>query len=215
MHLSSRQITRVADKDTVFNMVTSHQCIPNAKTTSMSHVQLSPDGKKVMMRLSVDNCPVFGALGCIHLESGETYVISDKPVHQLWYDSDTYMATRQYVVNGKIDMASSRIQRFSMSGECLETLGGIANHIDASPNRQWFTGDRAYPGYPCDIFLYRRGCTEPALTFGTSNYQTCIWKHQIHANPTFSLDGKRIYFNYAADEDRAEACYIDISSIVG
>lgn len=215
LNLSTGEIKRAADKDTVFRMVVENGCTPNEHTTSMSHVQLSPDAKRLMMRLSVANCPVFGALGGIDLETGKTFVIPDKPVHQLWYDETTYMATRQYVVDGKIDMATSRIQRFTMDGECLETLGGIGNHIDGSPDRKWFTGDRAYPGYQTDVFLYRRGETEPAATFGGSNFQTCTWKYQIHPNPTFSRDGKRIYFNHAVSETRTEASFVDISEIVG
>lgn len=215
LDLASGSIRRVADKDTIFRMVAEHGCVPNEHTTSMSHVQLSPEADKVMMRLSVANCPVFGALGGIDLVTGETFVIPDKPVHQLWYDDDTYMATRQYVVDGRIDMATSRIRRFSMDGRELEELGGIGNHIDGSPDRQWFTGDRAYPGYPTDVFLYRRGCTEPAATFGGSDLQECTWKHQIHPNPTFSRDGKRIYFNHAVTQTRTEASFVDISGIVG
>lgn len=93
-------------------MVVKSGCTPNDHTTSMSHVQLNPSATKVMMRLSVANCPVFGALGCIDLETGKTHVIPDKPVHQLWFDDDTYMATRQYYDGSKIEMETSRIQRF-------------------------------------------------------------------------------------------------------
>lgn len=215
LRLSDGQVWRVADKDTIFRMVMDSGCIPNEQTTSMSHVQLSPKADKVMMRLSVANCPVFGALGGIDLVTGQTFVIPDKPVHQLWYDNDTYMATRQYVVDGKIDMATSRIQRFTMDGQCLEELGGIGNHIDGSPDRQWFVGDRAYPGYQADVLLYRRGQTDPAAMFGGSDFQDCTWKHQIHPNPTFSRDGKRIYFNHAVSQTRTQAAFVDISDIVG
>lgn len=211
--LATGEVKRVADKDTIFRMVVENGCEPNEYTTSMSHVQLSPDAKRIMMRLSVANCPVFGALGGIDLETGKTYVIPDKPVHQLWFDETTYLATRQYVVDGKIDMATSRIQRFTMDGQCLETLGGIGNHIDGSPDRNWFTGDRAYPGYHCDIFLYKRGNTEPVATFGGTNFQDCIWKLKVHPNPTFSRDGKRIYFNHPVAEDKSEACFVDISKL--
>ena len=214
LYLDTGVIKKVATKETVYKMVVDNGCIPNEHTTSMSHVQLNPTADKVMMRLSVDNCPVFGALGGIDLKTGETFIVKDKPVHQLWYDESTYLATRQYVVDGKIDMETSRIMRFSMDGKELEVLGGIGNHIDGSKDRKWFTSDRAYPGYPADVFLYRRGETTPVATFGGTDFQNCIWKLQIHPNPTFSRDGKRIYFNHPISETETEAVYVDISSFV-
>lgn len=214
LNLKTGKIRRVADKETVYNMVVNAGCIPDEYTTSMSHVQLNPSATRVMMRLSVANCPIFGALGCIDIETGKTHVIPDKPVHQLWFDDDTYMATRQYHNGERIEMETSRIQRFSVDGECLETLGGIGNHIDGSPDRQWFVGDRAYPDYPADIFLYRRGQVEPVATFGGQNFQDCIWKLKIHPNPTFSRDGKRIYFNHPVSETRTEACFVEMDDLL-
>ena len=215
LELATGKIKRVADKQTILDMVVGSGCVPGKNTTSMSHVQLNPSATRVMMRLSVENCPVFGALGCIDLDTGRTHVIPDKPVHQLWYDDDTYMATRQYHDGHRIEMASSRIQRFTVDGQCLETLGGIGNHIDGSPDRQWFVGDRAYPGYPADIFLYPRGETRPAATFGGQDFQTCIWKLQVHPNPTFSRDGKRIYFNHPVSETRTQACFVEVEELAG
>lgn len=214
LELATGQIRCVADKETVLNMAVEHGCVPNEFTTSMSHVQLNPSATRVMMRLSVENCPIFGALGCIDLETGKTHVILDKPVHQLWFDDDTYMATRQYHDGTRIEMESSRIQRFTLDGECLETLGGIGNHIDGSPDREYFTGDRAYPGYPADIFLYKRGQVEPIATFGGQNFQDIVWKKKVHPNPTFSRDGKRIYFNHPVSEDRTESCYVEVEPLL-
>ena len=170
-------------------MVVKSGCTPNAHTTSMSHVQLNPSATKVMMRLSVANCPVFGALGCIDLETGKTHVIPDKPVHQLWFDDDTYMATRQYYDGSKIEMETSRIQRFTPNGECIETLGGIGNHIDGSPDRSYFVGDRAYPGYPADIFLSRQ--TTPITTFGGQNFQTVLGSFRfIQIQPSHAMENE-------------------------
>ncbi len=162
-------------------MVVKSGCTPNAHTTSMSHVQLNPSADKgddafKRCQLPCIWCP------WLHwtLRLVRHMVIPDKPVHQLWFDDDTYMATRQYYDGSKIEMETSRIQRFTPNGECIETLGGIGNHIDGSPDRSYFVGDRAYPGYPADIFLYRRGETTPIATFGGQNFQNCTWKLQIH-----------------------------------
>lgn len=214
LNLNNGEIRQVADKQLVYDMAVKGGCIPNDWTTSMSHVQLNPSATKVMMRLSVDNCKIFGALGCIDLQTKETHIIPDKPVHQLWFDDNTYMATRQYYDGQKIEMNTSRIQRFSLDGEVLETLGGIGNHIDGSPDRRMFTGDRAYPGYPADIFLYRRGDINPVATFGGQNYQDITWRLKVHPNPTFSRDGKRIYFNHTVSETKTEASYVDITEFI-
>ena len=83
------------------------------------------------------------------------------------------------------------------------------------PDRQWYAGDRAYPGYPADIFLYRRGETEPAAVFGGQNFRHCTWKLQIHPNPTFSRDGKRIYLNYPVNEERTRAMFVTLEELTG
>ncbi len=46
------------------------------------------------------------------------------------------------------------------------------------------------------------------------NFQNCIWKLQIHPNPIFSRDGKRIYFNHPVSENRTEACFVEIDELL-
>lgn len=214
LNLHTYQITKAVESSQILEMVKKAGYTPNRYTTSMSHVQLNPSATAVMMRLSVEECRTFGALGAVELETGKTHFIPDKPVHQLWYDDSTYMATRQYFDGKKIEMETSRIQRFSMDGELLETLGGVGNHIDGSKDRKWFVGDRAYPGYPADVLLYRRGEITPAAVLGSSNEQHTIWDLKIHPNPTFSRDGKRVYFNHPVSDTKTEAVFADISEWV-
>lgn len=211
LDIKTGEITKAVDTQEIIDMVEKRGYTANQWTASMSHVQLNPSATSVMMRLSVDECPVFGALGAIDLDTHETHLIPNKPVHQLWFDDNSYMATHQ-VHNGKIiEMESSRIQRFSKDGEVLETLGGNGNHIDGSPDRQWFVGDRAYPEYPLDILLYKRGSIEPVAILDSQNFQHTVWKLQVHPNPTFSRDGKRVYFNRPTEEGKTQAVYVDIS----
>ena len=214
LDLGTYQVTRAVDSAKILDMVGEAGYTPTPYTTSMSHVQLNPSATAVMMRLSVKECPTFGALGCVELNTGKTHFIPDKPVHQLWYDDTTYMATRQYFDGKRIEMETSRIQRFSMDGETLETLGGVGNHIDGSKNRQWFVGDRAYPGYPADVLLYKRGEIVPTAVLGSSDEQYTIWDLKVHPNPTFSRNGKRVYFNHPISRTKTEAVYADVSQWV-
>ena len=46
------------------------------------------------------------------------------------------------------------------------------------------------------------------------NFQNCTWKLQIHPNPTFSRNGKRIYFNHPVSENRTEACFVEIDDLL-
>ncbi len=211
--VATGEVKKIVDTQQIIDMVKDAGLTPNQHTASMSHVQLNPSATSVMMRLGVDECKIFGALGAVDIETGATHIIPDKPVHQLWYDDDTYMATRQYY-SDHIEMETSRIMRFSKDGEELEILGGIGNHIDGSPDRKWFAGDRAYPGHPLDIMLYRRGEIEPTAILATQNFQHITWKLQVHPNPTFSRDGKRVYFNYPVSEEKTVAAFVDISDII-
>lgn len=213
LNIKSGEVKKIVDTKQIIDMVINAGLTPNEHTASMSHVQLNPSATSVMMRLSVEECKVFGALGAVDIETGETHVIPDKPVHQLWYDDDSYMATRQYF-SDHIEMETSRIMRFSKDGEELEILGGVGNHIDGSPDRKWFVGDRAYPEHPLDILLYKRGEIQPTEILATHNFQHITWKLQVHPNPTFSRDGKRVYFNYPVSEEKTVAAFADISDIV-
>lgn len=208
------EITLAATEEDIAEMVRAHGLTPNENTAAVSHVQLNPSGTAVMMRLGVPECPVFGALGCIDLMTRKTHMIPDKPVHQLWFDDETYMATRQFANGRQIEMDTSYIARFSKDGEELEILGGISNHMDASPDRKWFAGDRCYPNYAPNVYLYRRGDKKSVCTFGIPQNEYVTWKKQVHPNPSFSRSGKRLYFNRQTNDGKCEAVFADISDIV-
>ncbi|MCQ2537047.1 MAG: hypothetical protein MJ124_01480 [Lachnospiraceae bacterium] len=216
------KITLVMTEDEIKQMVSDagYTALPNVG--AVSHVQLNPSGTSVMMRLGVPECPVFGALGCKDLLTGKYHIIPDKPVHQLWYDDDTYMATRQFnhyeTVDGHetniIECETSYLARFTKDGQELEVLGGVANHMDGSPDREYFTGDRCYPGYATDIYLYKKGSKEPILTIPIPQNEDTVWVRKVHANPSFSKDGKRIYFNRPDEFGGSNAYFVDISAFL-
>lgn len=214
LDISSGKITLAASEAEILDMVKEHGLTPNEHTASVSHVQLNPSGTAVMMRLGVADCPVFGALGCIDLNTHKTHIIPDKPVHQLWFDDDTYMATRQFNQGRHIEMETSYIARFSKDGEELEFLGGISNHMDASPDRKYFAGDRCYPGFAPNVYLYKRGSKEAIAEFEIPDEQETVWKQQVHPNPSFSRDGQRLYFNRPRKDGGTDAVFADISDLI-
>lgn len=203
-------IKKAATDEDILSIVKNAGLTPTEYTTSVSHVQLNPSATSVMMRLSVKECPVFGALGAIDLNNGKTHIIPDKPVHQLWYDDETYMATRQFNQGRHIEMETSYLARFSKDGEEIEVLGGIGNHMDGNKDRTMFAGDRCYPGYSPDVYLYEKGNKKPVKVFPIGHFEDIIWKLQVHPNPSFSRDGKRLYFNRPLSNTRTELVYAEI-----
>ena len=205
----------VVEAKEIEGMVRDAGFTADERTGEVSHVQLNPAGTSVMMRIGVPECQVFGALGCVDINTGKTHLIPDKPVHQLWFDNDTYMATRQFCStegdHKRIEMETSYLARFTKDGEELEMLGGIANHMDGSPDRRLFAGDRCYPGFSTDVYLYRRGSKEPIATFEMPRNEDVVWQKKVHANPSFSRDGKRLYFNRIREDGGCDAVFADIS----
>lgn len=214
LDIESGDIKCVASEQDIESLIHNHGLTPRQNSAAVSHVQLNPSGTAVMMRIGVPECPIFGALGCIDILTGKTHMIPDKPVHQLWFDDDTYMATRQFNQGKHIEMESSYLARFSKDGEELEILGGIGNHMDGSPDRKFFTGDRCYPDFSPDVYLYKRGCKKPIAVFEIPNMQETIWKKQVHPNPNFSRNGKRLYFNRPNENGGTDAVFADISDII-
>ncbi len=214
LNVKSGDLRCVVEAREIEKLVTDAGYTATERTASVSHVQLNPSGTAVMMRIGVPECPVFGALGCVDLDTGKTHLIPDKPVHQLWFDDETYMATRQFCSfegeQKRIEMETSYLARFTKDGEELEVLGGIGNHMDGSPDRRLFAGDRCYPGYPTDVYLYRRGDKTPIATYEMPQNEDVVWNKKVHANPSFSRDGKRLYFNRIREDGGCDAVFADI-----
>ena len=43
-----------------------------------------------------------------------------------------------------------------------------------------------------------------------ADLQDMIWKKQVHPNPSFSLDGKRLYFNRPVSDTKTVASFIEL-----
>jgi len=180
---------------------------PGLRTRTFSHLQLNPSADKIMMRIG-------DVLGCRDLKTDEYFFIPNKPIHQLWYDDDSYMAMAQPHDGDRFFMEASRMNRYAVTGEIIEALGGIGNHMDGSPDRRYFVADTMFLGEVIRINLYKKGIIEPLAELDAHRFDKTAWEHKVHSNPTFSADGKRVYFNRPVSDDKTVAVFADISAYI-
>jgi len=213
LDVKSGKITKVIDAKDMLAEIEKAGYEPNENTLSLSHVQWNPSADKIMMRISING---YGGalLGCFDIKTNKTHFIPNKPVHQLWYDDNSYIAVYQYHDGKRWHMDKSRINRYTLDGEIIEPLGGIGNHVDCSKDGEWITGDSMYPDEDINVFLYKKGSIKPAAVLDTHRFLDTAWKLNVHTNPSFSRDGKRIYFNRPLSPTKTVAVFADISEFI-
>jgi hypothetical protein len=189
----------------IYEHVKREGYIPLEGVKDVFHMQLSPLADKVMIRMDFADSKIILSRD---LKTGRFYIIPNKPLHQLWYDNDTIFAVNALRGTGKVDR---NIYRFDLSGNSLELLGGRGNHIDISPDGKLLVTDNMYHKSPHEIYIYRHGETTPAAVLYSSDITHPIWQLEVHANPVFSRDNRRIYFVHGTGESSTRAVYADIS----
>jgi hypothetical protein len=213
LRCGSGEVERVASTDELIAFATSRGFTPHENTRRLAHEMLNPAATKVMVRFSLAECL---SLLAVDLESGEKTLLPYKPLHQLWYDDQTYAA----VAGASDDPHPKReIARWAQDGTRLETLvsaegAGVGNHIGLSPDRRWYVTDSIYHSNPVTVELYRRGNGRPVATLDRHALTRPVWAWRAHANPVFSRDGQRVYFVRPFEETGVQAVYVDISPLV-
>lgn len=209
------KVKTIFETSTMVSEIIKAGYTPTQHTVNMSHMQLNPSATKVMMRIGVSdvNCKGGALLGGYDIQTGVFSFIPNKPVHQLWYDNESYMAIT-LLQDGTPWEYASRIDRYSIGGEILENLGGVGNHIDGSPCREFFVGESLYRGGEIELYLYKKGVQEPLAILDSHNFQKAARELKVHMNPSFSVCGKRIYYNRPVSDDRSVAAFVDISGLL-
>ncbi|MCC2683318.1 MAG: hypothetical protein K0R75_217 [Paenibacillaceae bacterium] len=178
---------------------------PIEETYNMIHLQYNPSATRIMARWDLQGAMVIISTD---LNGNDKIGWMDKTfLHQLWYDDDTY------VVFNRLEDVNT-IGHYTQDGILIETLAGAANHFDASPDKMWYVSDTAYFKTPIYIHLFRRGVTEPIAVLDEHHFGEPVWKLQAHANPVFSRDGRRVYYMRPVSNDKVQAVYVDITSII-
>jgi Tol biopolymer transport system component len=131
-------------------------------------------------------------------------------MHVIWYDENTMMG---------VDMEDpkKKIYRYDLNGQQLELLAGKACHLGISPNRQLIAGEfgfyRAEPDDYTRLYLYTKEEPEPIGIVDQWANEKITWWWVAHVNPSFSADGRRLYFIRAVDgEEKFEAMVLDLAA---
>jgi hypothetical protein len=182
----------------------------NSDQWTPTHPHFSPGGKRIGICL-VPGGGVALFFVCNDDGSDLRYWGMDEPLHQLWFDDDTISGSDELVNDGEPDNLD--IRRWTLDRRLVETLGGPANHPALSPDREWSAGETFYAGSPIVLHVYRRGQTTPAAIIPIENPKV-IWRDNGHVNPSFSRDGRRLYFHSSTKDNLKQVCYADLSSLI-
>jgi len=176
---------------------------PDPADWQVLHLQYSPDGSALAMRVSVGSTPAHQMLFTVDLSTGAPCFFGPKPMHFLWYDSTSIIGHDDQVPGGPPSDRSLR--RWDLQGRFLETLAGPGNHLAISPDKRAVLSDSWYRSDPVELRLFAAGVLEPAATLYSHHETDLVWKQTWHSNPSFSHDGQRMYANLARANGTVQA----------
>lgn len=165
---------------------------PSPAEWTLFHPQLSTSGTHLSVRLDTQK----GTEYIVTCKSNGTDVrlfeSPTKPLHQQWFDDSTLFGQER----GKPSDAgpSLRTKRWDRDGKVLEVLAGVGNHPGISPDRKYVVSDNRYTLNPVIVSLFRVPNTTP-LAVIMNEPEGTVWSMRTHVDPTFSRDGRKIYFN--------------------
>ena len=140
--------------------------------------------------------------------------LGDKPLHYSWFDENTFLGCHSKVFEDGIS-ANMFIKRWDRNKNYLETLAEPGNHVAMSTDENWYAGETGYNSDPIKLFLYKRGSIKSTAVIFEHPFTDMVWKSHGHVNPSFSRDGKRLYYTRAVSNQLKQAYFCDISQIVG
>ena len=179
----------------------------------IAHVKYSTDGSLIaFVVIPPGEGRKYNLFTCKPDGSDLVYWGGDKPMHYSWFDHNTIFGSDSEVKDGNSD--NNYIKRWSRNKEYIETLAGFGCHVAMSPDKQWFAGETWYKSNPIKLFIYKRASEVPAEVIFEHSFADMVWKYGGHVNPSFSRDGKRLYYTRAVSNQLKQAYYCDISSVV-
>jgi hypothetical protein len=111
------------------------------------HLQYSPNGSKIAMRLDVGpNNEFHRHLVTMDIDGGDIKYFGPKPMHFLWFDNTSIMGHDNQIEDGLPNDKSLR--RWDRNANFIETLAGSGNHGAMAPNREYFASESWYGKVP-------------------------------------------------------------------
>lgn len=142
------------------------------------------------------------------LDGTDFVVFGLKDFHQYWWDDETLFGFNEpehsYICHIR-----------KRDGSIVQTLAEEGNHGTYSPDRKWFVSDAPYSEGMQRLYLYRVGNPKPYKVLAEFDYKY-EYGHRLHLDPSFSRDGKRVYYTKIVDikQPRAQVFACDLSSLI-
>ena len=176
------------------------------------HLQYSPGGIRIAMRFdptSDEEETERERLLVTFDRKGEDLVLfGPKPMHFFWYDDETLMGHENPELAD--DVNDLKVQRWTRTGELVETLAGPGNHLSVTTDRSSYASETWYYDSPVALRIYARGDMIPAQRVFSSSHTEVVWEHGAHVNPAFGRDGTRLYFHEPVAGGRFRAAYVPV-----
>lgn len=207
----------------------------SASKWRLLHASISPDGAQLMMRLDVFpmlgvEAPVWNLFVVVQADGTHPQCLGDKPLHSSWYDAETIAGHAGYSAEigmedhpGKMAghplMAGTEnrggVYRFRINPpQRIEWLAPMGNHLGISSDGEWFVSENWYQQDTVVMRLYHKYINRPVAELMRSPYGARYWGGAIHVNPSFSRDGRRVYFTEVIDGHRYQARWVDIGPVL-
>jgi hypothetical protein len=189
---------------------------PDPTTWKTLHLQYSPSGTRISYRFDCAHKSYVGRerqeeyklLFTMDRDGGDAVKFGPKPMHFSWFDEDSIAGHDNQIEDGQPNDKS--VRRWDRHGKFIETLAGYGNHLSFSPDREFYATESWYGAVPVVLRVYRRGEVSPILKRIVSRDSRTTWELRYHVNPSFSRDGRRVYFHYSSELGVVEASYISV-----